>query len=217
MHIQKVSILTSQIDEIRNFYGKCLGFEIIDESTDSVTFKVGKSALTFKKTNQDAFYHFAFGIPYNKIEGALSYIEELTEILPVEGTSKIADFPTWNAQSFYFHDPAGNILEFIGRYHWIEKKEPQFSTTDIRGIVEIGIVSGEIKTVANELENAGLTYYSRGPKLDDFMPMGDDNGLLLLCAVGKNWMPTNRPAQQFWINVSARENGKELELTIEEK
>lgn len=217
MEIRSVSILTNDPDKIRLFYGSQLGFTIQDQTPEMVSFKAGASALTFINDQAPAFYHFAFGIPFDRFSAAFNWTEQRAEILTVEGGGKIADFKSWNAQSFYFHDPVGNIVEFIARYDWRGTTETDFTVAEIFNINEIGLVSSDIRGIGNELERSGFSYYFRGPKLDDFMPMGDDNGLLLLCATGKSWMPTGRPAEQFWTKVSVCENGKDYELTIQEK
>ncbi|HEY1025413.1 MAG TPA: VOC family protein [Sphingobacteriaceae bacterium] len=217
MEIRQITILTSRLNEVRTFYSSLLGFTVIDDSASSVTFEAGTSTFTFLADHTHAYYHFAFGIPFNRFQEAFRWLEDRTEILSIEDGGKIADFKNWNAQSFYFHDPAGNIVEFIARYHWNAAADGVFSVAEIYSINEIGLVSADIRSVAHEFEEMGLAHYFRGPKLNDFMPMGDDNGLLLLCATGKNWMPTGRPAEQFPIKISVFENNREYNLAIEEK
>ena len=68
-------------------------------------------------TTGNPFYHFAFNIPSNKFEEAFQWMQTRVDLLWLDDyKSYIADFTNWNAKSFYFTDPAGNILEFISRF-----------------------------------------------------------------------------------------------------
>ena len=53
-------------------------------------------------------------------------------LLPYSAKEEIADFSSWNAKAFYFHDNNGNILELITHYDWLATSAGQFFSTHYR-------------------------------------------------------------------------------------
>ena len=97
----------------------------------SIVATAGKSKLIFEETDIDVnpYYHFAFNIPSNKFEEAFEWMKQKVELLWLEDyKSYIADFVNWHAKSFYFLDPAGNILELIARFDLNDTVEEKFSS-----------------------------------------------------------------------------------------
>ena len=86
---------------------------------ESITVTAGKSSLIFEEADAgvNPFYHFAFNIPSNKFEEAFEWMRQKVELLWLDDyKGYVADFVNWHAKSFYFVDPAGNILELISRF-----------------------------------------------------------------------------------------------------
>lgn len=202
MLIQELTIDTNSIQETRFFYHNKLGFDIISESKKSISFKTGHSILHFKHIEKpNPFYHFAFTITEDNLDDSLEYIQNQNiQILPYQG-SYVIPFDDWNAKSFYFHDNNGSILEFIIRYNLKKVSNNTFSKSSVIGISEIGIVTSSVVTVVKELDKLGINYYANGPKREDFSALGDDNGLLLICAERRGWLPTNQEAEQHPVKV----------------
>jgi hypothetical protein len=124
----------------------------------------------------------------------------------------IAGYDSWNAQSFYFLDNNGSILEFITRFDLPYYSSEPFSSDCIAEVSEIGLVVDDVSAYAEDLQKQhNIPYFAKGPKLDDFIVMGDDYGLLLICQNKRGWVPTHRPAQTFPVMVVA-ESGITIEL-----
>ena len=116
MTIQELTLLTNNLSETKFFYENTIGFEKIDETKTSVSFAVGISKLIFELTeeHQNPKYHFAFNIPTNKLDDAINWTLQRTNLIETEN-SFITNFENWNAKAIYFFDNNKNILEFICR------------------------------------------------------------------------------------------------------
>ena len=136
------------------------------------------------------FYHFAFTIPENKLTEALAWLEPRCPILNIRNTSeKIMDFKSWNAQSFYYNDPEGNILEFIVHHDLANGTSEAFSEKQILWESEIGLVMPDVPAAEREIEQAlGLRYYrDHSP---NFSGVGDIRGQLIVVKKDRIWLPT---------------------------
>lgn len=66
MRIERIKLLSNEIDELKVFYTDVLGCSIQEDFIGIFTVKVGQSYLTFEQTSNTVerpFYHFAFDIP----------------------------------------------------------------------------------------------------------------------------------------------------------
>ena len=110
MHIKELILKTNSLHRTRLFYHKTLELDIVNETDESVSFKAGKTTLTFEEVeDQKPFYHFAFNIVNNKFSDSFEWINNKLDILPVDDML-IAGYDDWNAQSFYFLDNNHNIV-----------------------------------------------------------------------------------------------------------
>ena len=81
MNIVEVELLTDNLEETEKFYTECLGLGILDKQEESISFSIGKSTLVFRKSyNIKPIYHFAFNIPHNQLDEAISIISALVKI-----------------------------------------------------------------------------------------------------------------------------------------
>src|SRR5258708_11611611 len=143
MLLKEVQLQTNHLSALNNFYKEVLELTTGHSDKKSIVVTAGKSKLIFEETDADVnpFYHFAFNIPSNKFEEAFEWMKQKVELLWLEDyKSYIADFVNWHAKSFYFTDPAGNILELIARFDLNDIADEKFSSTHIRNISEIGLV-----------------------------------------------------------------------------
>lgn len=185
------------------------------EDEKSIVVTAGKSILIFEETGVDAnpFYHFAFNIPANKFEEAFEWVKQKVELLWLDDyKSYIADFVNWHAKSFYFLDPAGNILELIARFDLNDIADEKFSSVHIRNVSEIGLVFPvkSFDTDVNKLlEQYPLSYFNKQPPMPHFRAVGNDEGLFVIVPENRVWFSTkNTTAQIFPIGVSFIENDK---------
>src|SRR5450755_2630110 len=136
MLLKEIKLQTNHLPPLFHFYKEILDLPVKYEN-GSITVTAGKSVLIFEETDADVdpFYHFAFNIPSNKFEEGFQWMKGKSDLLWLEGyRSYIADFVNWNAKSFYFLDPAGNILELIARFDLNDIVDEKFSSAHIRNI-----------------------------------------------------------------------------------
>jgi hypothetical protein len=135
--------------------------------------ETGETQLEFEAGEGEPFYHFAFLAPPERFD-ELAAGEEVVE------------FPAWDAKAFYFHDPAGNIVELIAH----EGLEGPL------GLSELGLV-GDTRAMAAELQQLGLVLWDG--TLDEegrLAFVGERGRTLILAPPGRGWMPTGRPSER---------------------
>jgi catechol-2,3-dioxygenase len=213
MHIKQLMLKTASLHRTRLFYHKTLELEIIEETEEFICFKAGKTVLRFEEVEgSKPFYHFAFNIVNNKFSDSFEWINNKLDILPNEDGLLIAGYNNWNAQSFYFYDNNANILEFIVRFDLPYHSTEPFSSDCITEISEVGLVVSNVAEKAEELNRQyNIPYFQYGPRLHDFIAMGDNYGLLLLSQTKRPWVPTNKPGQQFPVTIT-QENDIKIEI-----
>lgn len=207
MYIQEVILETTSISRTRLFYHRTLELSILKETEEAVSFRARKTILTFKLAKEGKpYYHIAFNITNNRFSDSFEWMGQKLDILPVEGNIPIAVYPNWNAESFYFYDNNGSIVEFIVRFDLPYHSTQAFSSSDLVEISEVGIVVDNVEAKAEQLGTEySIPYFKKGPRLPDFIAMGDDYGLILLSQPGRHWVPTNKPAQHFPVTIKMNE------------
>ncbi|MFJ7994521.1 VOC family protein [Peribacillus frigoritolerans] len=141
MIINKVTLFSHAWNEMRNFYVDVLGFELLSQTDDGFEIKAGESVLEIKKYHhkEKPFYHFAMNIPTNLFTSAKAWAKSIVELNREEDDDEVY-FSFLDAQSFYFLDPSGNIVEFISRYSVSpESAAESFSAQNVLCISEINI------------------------------------------------------------------------------
>src|SRR5215216_1865443 len=106
MDFKEIILQTASLKRTRLFYTKTLELDIVHEDEKSVSFKVGKTILSFTQVaDEKPYYHFAFNIVNNKFSESFEWINNKLDILPTnEEGLLVAGYNNWNAQSFYFYD-----------------------------------------------------------------------------------------------------------------
>jgi catechol-2,3-dioxygenase len=213
MQIKSLEIATADLAAAKAFYHHLLNFPILDESDRHISFATGLSRLSFVKAAAPAFYHIAFLIPSNQLTQAFDWVHSKTTVLPFTQESCIADFPNWNAEAFYFHDAAQNILEFIVHYDLEHTSETPFSASAVISICEVGMPVPSVPDACRVFnEQFGIPYYKKGPHLPHFAVMGEEDGLLIVTGIGRGWLPTQRPAEQHPLQVQLTLGAKSIRL-----
>jgi hypothetical protein len=172
--------------DLRDFYGGELGLPL-----DGDTIVVGETRLRFRIEEGGAFYHFAFLVPGDRFDAALSWATELVELV-----GGIFDSDDWDSRAVYFHDPAGNIVELIA-HHGLEEngRSGEFSAEELVGFSELGIV-GDRSHELRLLEDRGLSLWAGTLDEPDRLAfVGEKGRTLILAAPGRGWLPTGRPAE----------------------
>lgn len=199
MRIREIEICSNDIAGTKMFYEGILKLKIRHKDETRISFYAGESTFTFIKTDliERPVYHFAFNIPQNQIPECLEWLEQRVEILPVEGR-KVADFSNWNAHSIYSYDNNRNVMEWIARHDINNDSQKPFTGRSIECISEIGLVTDHVPAYASKLSSQyNIPVFSKQPPREKFTVLGDDYGLLILSASGRNWFPTNIPANEL--------------------
>ena len=139
MKIKHLKLDCANLGEQKYFYTKKFDFDIVEEQDGEITLKAGDSLLTFTENRlKKSYYHFAFNIPYGAMEMAAEWVHKKVDVIVTEA-GEIQEFPNWDARSIYFLDPAGNVVELIGRKNYDDSKPKKFSKSQLLNISEVGL------------------------------------------------------------------------------
>ncbi len=190
------------------------------QSANGITITAGETKLIFEEITADEnpFYHFAFNIPSNKLQQAFDWVKQKLDLLWLKDYDGfIADFVNWHAKSFYFKDPAGNILEMIARFDLNDIVDEPFSSRQIRNVSEMGIVF-PVKTFDEDvkalMKNFSLNYFDKQPPLPQFRAIGNDDGLFIVVPESRTWFATDNEAKIYRTEVAFIDNTKLHKLIL---
>jgi len=219
MNILELEILTNDLNATERFYVEELGVTVAHKSLESISFQIGESILTLKKSERiNPTYHFAFNIPHNKFEEAVIWACAKFNMIKNHDNAIVTDFINWNAKSVYFYDNNNNILELIARFDLPNTSDQPFEGSSIQSISEVGIVTDEPLVFGETIETTyGIPFFSRGSKREDFVAMGNDEGLFVVSKGSRNWYPTNHHAEKHPTKIKVAANDSVFELSVNEK
>lgn len=210
MNITRVELLSADLQAQRDFYADVLELPVT-LTPSGLEVKAGVSDLVFKQawSDFDGAYHFAFNIPENQFKAAKEWIASRVPLLRDSGGQEEFASKSWNSDSVYFLDPVGNVLEFIARHRLQNAVHGEFGSGQILSVSEIGLPSEDVVRFANELcTKLGLSVFMQEPD-ENFTPVGDDNGLLILPFRDRIWKPDSGvPAKLLPVHVWGEANGK---------
>jgi hypothetical protein len=214
MNITRLELLSGDLQVQQDFYANVIDLPVILTSS-ALEVKVGVTDLVFKQAWSDfeGAYHFAFNIPENQFHAAKEWISSRVQLLR-DGTGQ-DEFPSksWNSDSVYFLDAAGNVLELIARHNLKNAVDGDFGSEHILNVSEIGLPQEDVVGFANELcTRLGLSVFMQEPD-ENFTPVGDDHGLFILPARDRIWKPDSGVlAKLLPVNVQGEANGREWEV-----
>ncbi|MED1620021.1 VOC family protein [Bacillus pseudomycoides] len=212
MLISRVTLYSNALEEMKDFYLNKLDFQLLDSSEVSFSIQVGESELEFRKNNSNTkpFYHFAFNIPSNQFSEAKEWAKKKV-VLNVEDGEDEVYFSHSNAHSFYFMDPAGNIVEFISRHTIsLESNEP-FSVHSILNVSEMSMTTNQVLAVGNQLIEYGISVRDGETLSDGFHFMGENGVYLLLGPSGRRWFFSELDAEVHPLIIEV-DNEKQIEV-----
>ena len=214
MNILDLELSSVNLPAQRDFYANILELPVtLDSATLEV--KAGETNLVFTQAPSEFIgaYHFAFNIPQNQYQAAKQWIASRIPLLQDNTGKEDFESTTWNSTSLYFLDAAGNILEFIARQTLQNASNEEFTSRQILNVSEIGLPSEDVLELAHDLvTRLGLSVYQQEPN-ENFTPVGDENGLLILPAKDRIWMPDSGvPAKLLPVKVKGEANGREWEV-----
>ena len=195
MRFESIEIAASDVAAQREFYAGTVGLPVLDEGTERFTVEAGRTRLTFVAGRGGGSYHVAFNVPENLIESAAAWLRERrVALFEHNGKEIVTQSPLWDAHSVYFRDPDGNVAEFIARHRLRDGvDEPFDAARHVRCVSELGLPVNDVAGVVTQLEReAKAVRY--GNTMPEFVPLGDEEGLLIVVSRGRNWFPTKTPA-----------------------
>ncbi|WP_289658762.1 VOC family protein [Flavobacterium panacagri] len=214
MKLEHIQIQTSNIQKTAAFYQDILELPIIEKTTGSVSIQAGNSILKFvEEPSFQSIYHFAFNIPENKLDEAVEWCRNKTDLIVIEDQNVITNFENWNAHAIYFYDNNGNLLEFIARHDLDNSENKAFSSKSILNISEIGIVNENPLELGNELiSKYDLNFFTKNTNSEAFAAIGDDEGLLIMVRPNRNWYPTQTPSESNKTEIRLQNYGNSITL-----
>ena len=212
MLINKVILYSHVLEEVQEFYLHTLGFQLLHSNEVSFSIQVGESELEFRKNNSNTkpFYHFAFNIPSNQFSEAKEWVKNKV-VLNIEDGEDEVYFSRSNAYSFYFMDPAGNIVEFISRHTISPESNEPFSAHSILNVSEMSMTTDQVLKVGNQLIDHGISVRDGEALSDGFHFMGENGVYLLLGPSGRQWFFSDLDAEVHPLMIEV-DNGKQIEI-----
>jgi catechol 2,3-dioxygenase-like lactoylglutathione lyase family enzyme len=214
MNFQKVELLSVNLQAQKDFYTNTLGLAT-EATVAGLLVQTGTTEILFRPapSNFDGAYHFAFNIPENQYQNAKQWISARVPLLKDKSGKEDFGSESWNSESLYFLDAAGNILEFIARHNLNNAVNGEFNSSQILNVSEIGLPSENVIAFANEIcKRLGVSVFKQEPN-ETFTPIGDDNGLFILPVQNRIWMPDSGvPAKLLPVQVSGTANGERWEV-----
>ena len=191
--------------DLARFYADRLGVTGVEHEASEVVVPIGETRVVFAASADEPFYHFAFLAPGDRFEAAHGWARGVVDVLPNAASGEtVFDFPFWSAEAFYFHDPAGNIVEVIAHRSLEESgRTGPFAVAELLGLSELGLV-GDTAATASVLErDLGLCVWDG--TVSELAFVGEKGRTLILSRVGRRWLPTGRPAETHPVEVVLRD------------
>lgn len=224
MRFTQIRFLTRDLAALHSFYCRTLGLrELVTAESRSgrLDLLAGETVLIFEQAPEawSGNYHFAFNIPANQFEAAQKWLMHRAPALSDKAGNTSFHHSDWNADSVYFLDPGGNILELIARHNLKTNaldQKPHFDANRILSVSEIGLAVDDVEgAVANLITQIpGTAVYGSGEP-DMFSAVGDENGLLIIVRQGRIWYPDSGiPALHLPVDIRLTlENGGSYRIT----
>ncbi|MEO7706212.1 MAG: hypothetical protein ABIV92_16400 [Thermoflexales bacterium] len=198
-------------DRLGLFYASAFGLQV-SATGEGIEAQSKGSRLVFERAAAPVVpYHFAFNISERKIEGAADWIRSRAVTLREPGSEiDIFHSDSWDADSIYFSDPDGNIVELIARHSIPNPETSTFDVCDIGDVSEIGVPEDRAGDLRRRLiSEAGLPAYGESSR--EFLPLGDEHGLLIVVNEDRAWFPERRsPARRQALRVEAEHAGRAM-------
>jgi catechol 2,3-dioxygenase-like lactoylglutathione lyase family enzyme len=214
----RTTLLTKNPALLRDFYAEKLGLNVVLDTDQQVMLNVGESQLTFDKARDGwrGFYHFAFNIPRNQFAEAKAWSTELITLIKTPEGADTVHHDKWQADSLYFYDPAGNIVELIARHTLKNDVDGPFGPKCLLNVSEIGIVTNHVKDTVDSFINGLHTRIFDGAGSPNFCAVGDENALLIIVKAGRLWLPDlAKSADYFPVQALVQNNdGHSFQLDI---
>lgn len=225
MLIELVEIFTPDLDHLTAYYRDVLKLPVVShQSGEHLEIQAGRTRLWFRQQpgspglNPAGYYHFAFDIPENQFSEAFHWLEQRTQLAANASGQVRFHSERWNADSVYFQDPDGNILELIARHNQPNHSRETFSAQSLLSLSEFGLASQDVQKTVADLEDQLSVQPYDGAGSQEFTAVGDELGLLIVVRCERVWMPdTGKPADYIPFRLQVRSGqGRGFQLTAPE-
>ncbi|MCP2035923.1 CubicO group peptidase (beta-lactamase class C family)/catechol 2,3-dioxygenase-like lactoylglutathione lyase family enzyme [Planomicrobium sp. HSC-17F08] len=207
---KKVTLYTNRLNEMKGFYEYQLGFRIVEEDDSSFTLAIGDSLLVFKTSERAAIYHFAFNIPGNQYTLAKGWASSRVALNRQEGMDEIY-YANFNADAFYFQDPAGNVVEFIARRH-IDRMG-DFTVDSLLNISEVSITTDHVEEVGGKIEAMEIPVRgNKGIEPNALNFLGKDDAFILLVAPKRTWYFSKQKSEVHPLSIELAD-GRQIDIS----
>ncbi|WP_262177265.1 glyoxalase [Saccharococcus sp. Marseille-Q5394] len=201
--IKSATLYTNNLKALRRFYGNVLELDVMESTVEQFTVRIGESHLTFKQSEQPAFYHFAINIPGNQFSMMKYWMLNRVTLNREEGRDEVY-FPSFDADAMYFEDPVGNIVELIGR-----RKRDLFgdlTKESFLNISEIGITTPHVVEVGDELQDLGIPLRN-GTEVepDELNFLGRGDNYIVLVPPGRRWYFSKKVSEAYPLELTWNE------------
>ncbi|MAT41419.1 MAG: hypothetical protein CL609_03685 [Anaerolineaceae bacterium] len=218
MNILDLELITNHsLQDLANFYTKLLAKSPLEYIDQYLRLQVGTTQLSFKhqKSDRPARYHFAIHIPENQFTNAHAWMGQQVKLIINNEGKDMFYSESWDADSLYFYDPAGNILELIAHHRLDNKSNKIFNAHSLLSVCEIGIAADNVAQQVDALKTQIDVNPYRTSVDPEFTPVGDAQGLFIVVKQGRTWFPnTGIPAEHLPVNVTVEQNGLTKRLTF---
>ncbi|WP_210468494.1 glyoxalase [Sporosarcina sp. 6E9] len=192
---------------MKSFYQNILEMHLIEDGIERFTLQIGSSTLTFKASHLPASYHFAFNIPGTHMAEAKKWLQARVELNHEDGNDEIY-YKRFDADAVYFDDPAGNVVEFIGRRSKVGVGH--FTSNSLMNISEMSITTSFVSDVAMKLKEAGVTSRNNVPiEPDSLNFLGEDDTLIILVPPKRRWYFSDKFSEVYPLKIELV-NGRSL-------
>lgn len=191
MRIIRLELFAKNLDAQARFYTEKLGLPVSSGTDGQVMIKAGATELIFKRAGPEfaGFVHLAFNISENKLEDAHVWLDARTTLLPNKNWQEIFFFERWNTHAMYCYDAAGNILEFAARHNLKNPGAEASGNAHILNVSEVGLVTDDVLALTSRFVSKMKVTSFQDTVNNNFVALGDDNGLILLARKGREWYP----------------------------
>lgn len=197
---KSVLFYTNKLKQLRRFYVNVLELPITESSDNMFTVKIGISEISFKHSDQPAFYHFAINIPGNQFTLIKLWLKDRLTLNREGGIDQVY-FPTFDADSMYFEDPAGNIIEYIGR-----RKRDVFGNVtkdSFLNVSEVSVTTPFVTDVGDDLQDFGLPLrHGTEVNPESLNFLGKDESFIVLVPPERKWYFSQRNSETYPLEIT---------------
>ena len=191
MKIKELRLQTHCLDALKTFYVDTLGLPLVYESGQRFTVRVGKSKLTFSRSEEgvEPYYYFKLFVKRHLFEETIRRLKEKTDVLE--------EFAEANRERLvYFIDPGGNIVGC--RAGDVSEPSDEFVSIDaaLAGICEV-VHAVENTTLFCEYLRQQLNLPVGHHPDSHSVVLGDRSGAIVVTEINRTLLRGQKPVKNF--------------------